>query len=531
MGHNGTSSIGLTVTGSHVRAAQLHRESGRWTVARTLSLPRLMPGEEFDIDEARRIAGVLRRQAWVGRDVVVTLPNEQLIRGLIEVKVGSDDDAFMLAAQEVERAHGLVPGEYELAAWHPVEEEASGKVALVCVTGARHEPVRDISDALASAGYRLKVIDSRASALSRSVDTKGPGLTAVLDISTANTELVLLEARGVVYQRGLLEVGLQQVRLGLVEAGLDGPSADHFMQAHGLQADDAQDAAQKQLAGVIHSYTKALLEEVEPALNYVARMMPNKPVKRLLVVGDGAEVPGLPAALAERLGLDVLAQQAEQLGGDEGQAQTQAAFAVPIGAAMHPGVGALNLLPSSVLRARENTRKSRRARVAFGVYAALLLAATLGYVGLNGPQSASASSDDLAITTQRNETMRHEIAEAEVQLEEVRRRLAGGRVLSERPDWSQMLRLIAVCGGEEIKLDGVTLQMAAPKIDAGAWVELAGFAADPWAVSKFVLRLEEQRLFDRVKILNSQRQPFGNAERTAFRLRCELWGAGQEPTP
>lgn len=533
MNHHATSSIGLTVTGSQVRAAQLRREGGRWKVARVLSLPRLSPGDEFDATEACRIAGVLERQGWAGREVVLALPNELLIRGLIEVKAGVDDDAFLLAAQEVERTEGLLAGEYELAAWHPVEGATAGKVSLVCVTGARHDAVETISDAFATSGYHLKAVDSRAMALSRCVEAKGPGLTAVLDITMSNTELVLFDGRGVVYQRGLLELGLQHVRLGLVEAGLDGPAADHFIHAVGLGSEALCQPTDASLTQVMHTYTQALLDEAEPALSYVARMLPSKPVKRLLVVGDGAEVPGLAEAVAKRLGLDLMAQQGAALDIASGEAGLQAAFAVPMGAAMHPGRGALNLLPAEVLRARRNTVKSRQARVAVGLYTALLLAGTMGYLGLAGPQSASASasSDDLAVATQRNETMQHEIVAAEAQLEEVRRRLAGGRVLSERPDWSQMLRLIAVCGGEAIKLDGVTLQMAAPKIDAGAWVELSGFAGDPWAVSNFVLRLEEQGLFDKVKILNSQRQPFGNGQRTAFRLRCELWGAGGGDTP
>lgn len=185
----------------------------------------------------------------------------------------------------------------------------------------------------------------------------------------------------------------------------------------------------------------------------------------------------------------------------------------------------VNLIPATILAKRRERRKVRRGLTATAIYLTLLLGATTGYLSLNTPPQADAATGELAVSADRIALRRQQIGQMKQQLVEADRQIAGGRVLSERPDWSTLLRLVATAAGPEVLLHGFSLGTTGPTIDAGAWVALEGFAADPATVSAFALRLEGLGLFDRVTIESSRREPYRDRTATSFNLRCELHGA------
>lgn len=187
----------------------------------------------------------------------------------------------------------------------------------------------------------------------------------------------------------------------------------------------------------------------------------------------------------------------------------------------------VNLIPAPILARRRERRRVGHGLTATAIYLSLLFVATTGYLSLNSPQSADAAAEALAVDTERVKVLRKQATTLKQNLIEADRQLAGGRVLSERPDWSTLLRLVALAAGEEIVLNEFTLGTTGPTIEAGASVTLGGIATDPWTVSSFALRLEDTGLFDQVKIESSRREPFGDRTATAFTLRCELHEADQ----
>lgn len=205
----------------------------------------------------------------------------------------------------------------------------------------------------------------------------------------------------------------------------------------------------------------------------------------------------------------------------------------------------INLIPATILARRREALRVRRGLLATAGYLTLLLGATVGYLSLSAPPSADASgpgaaaeagagagmetaASDPAVAADRIALLERQIAAGKRELVEADRAVAGGRVLSERPDWSTLLRLVANAAGPEVLLHGFSLGTSGPTIRAGAWVTLNGVAADPGTVSSFALGLEGLKLFDRVKIVSSRREPFGDRTATVFELRCELRGAAGE---
>lgn len=189
----------------------------------------------------------------------------------------------------------------------------------------------------------------------------------------------------------------------------------------------------------------------------------------------------------------------------------------------------VNLIPAPLLMQRAERRRARLGLRVTAMGLSLLLVGTLGYLGLHAPRSADAAVGESVVSAEQVNLLNQDVAATRLELVEAQRRLQGSRVLSERPDWSALLRLVAVAAGEDIVMRNFSLGTTGPTIDAGATLRLGGIARDPWTVSSFVLRLEGSGLFDRVTIEASSREPYGQKTATAFTLRCELFGGQNAP--
>ncbi len=209
--------------------------------------------------------------------------------------------------------------------------------------------------------------------------------------------------------------------------------------------------------------------------------------------------------------------------------------------------GGVNLIPQPVLAERHRRQVVRRALRATGLYLALVVVVTVGYVGLTGPREAGASGGEgaggagsLAAVEQRAGLSRAAIARMTGQLADAERRLRAAAVLSERPAWATLLRLIAQGAGADVLLSGVNIAGGGSASGGGsatgsgsgrggamgsATVTVTGYAAGPGEVAAFVLRLEGSGVFSRVELASSRREPFGDGVATGFTVRCTMGGA------
>ena len=120
------------------------------------------------------------------------------------------------------------------------------------------------------------------------------------------------------------------------------------------------------------------------------------------------------------------------------------------------------------------------------------------------------------------------------QLQEIHRREASARSISEQPDFSALLALLSKTVNQNIVLDLCELTPTAEPLSAApqgvavadvsdprsVTLTIGGFGRTQSAVDAFVLDLESQGLFDRVTLLKSTRQPLLGVDAAAFRVEC-----------
>ncbi len=206
----------------------------------------------------------------------------------------------------------------------------------------------------------------------------------------------------------------------------------------------------------------------------------------------------------------------------------------------------VNLIPG---HRREALRRRRRGR--WWAVICLAYAVTLGgawaTLRVAGGGADRAIAADLAETRNRVEDLELAIERLGPQLAEARASLAASRTIGGQPNWSVLLNLLAVLLGDDAVLSACELkpieeprpprrvveaasdQTAEPPLQPSETraperytLRLEGVGRTQAAVADFVLRIERTELFDRVKLVETKKVPFGAEQAVAFEIECRL---------
>ncbi len=196
----------------------------------------------------------------------------------------------------------------------------------------------------------------------------------------------------------------------------------------------------------------------------------------------------------------------------------------------------INLVPMHRRDAHARSFRLRAWAVGGGTYALLLIVACgLSYAIWGGDQAAVAAQSERA-SRQLEESQRM-IAKLQPELAEAQGKLDMITAIDEQPDWSILLKLLAKASTDQIVLTQCRLDRSdgpkavvgkAPTTQSAAshLVTITGYGRSQAAVSHFVLRLEEAKLFDQVTLIKTSREPFASGEAFAFRIECSLNNGG-----
>ncbi len=212
----------------------------------------------------------------------------------------------------------------------------------------------------------------------------------------------------------------------------------------------------------------------------------------------------------------------------------------------------INLIPRYRIEARQ--RRSRIRAWAWGCagYAAVMVAACAVAASVFGGGDRSTSGEMGRMERQLADTNR-QLTLVRPEMDEARAQLDAGRAVTVQPDWGLLLKLLAQSRGDSVVLDRVALspveaptvaeKIEATKPAAGGNIALAaakkkrdaekrkplcveiqisGLARTQLDVSQFVLRLEQIKLFDQVKLLDTSRAAPGESAVISFRLQCSM---------
>lgn len=188
----------------------------------------------------------------------------------------------------------------------------------------------------------------------------------------------------------------------------------------------------------------------------------------------------------------------------------------------------VNLIPTARRDAKRRRRHRNTCAAACGAYGALLAAAVgvahlaLGSNGVSLDQRLASTESEIQRAQQEADKARRELTSARATIE-------ANRTVSEQPDWSVLLAMLAKTTSDDVVLRGVTIgPPSGPQTDLAKnakastepVLEVMGFGQTQLAVSRHVLRMEQTGMFSKVMLMDTGRETYMGGPAIAFRLQC-----------
>lgn len=334
-GRTRSTPIGLDIGTRRIKAVQARTMRDGLVISAASCITRRTPDVPMLHGEAVRIVDTLMRQGFTGTDVVLGMPSDRMLSGVLELPPRTSGAPLdMIARQELARSCKCEAQTLEVAWWELPAAGRAGEGTHAIAMGCKHEDALPILDAFERAGLEAVALDAGPAALARAVAPiagAAPELTAVLDMGWSAAHLLIMHGRVLVYERAIRELGIRQLHRQLHEqCDMDDELADFLLRTLGcatasdLENSGSQTAPQTEDSGgmeqeeeartVIVTHADNAAAELRVSVGYAQRRFEGA-LSRVLVVGGGAQIPGMVARITQRLDGT---SGAASLGGGEG---------------------------------------------------------------------------------------------------------------------------------------------------------------------------------------------------------------------
>lgn len=233
-------------------------------------------------------------QKVVARDLVMPRITQKEIRELLPLRV--QELIPMPVAEAIIDFYAVADGE-------PSEEGPTVRGLLIA---AYSDAVSINVNAVERAGLQVVGVDFIPFALQRAVGQPTGGVSAIVDIGAATTNVIVSD-HGVPDFVRIIPAGSDDVTRALVlQLEVPRDEAEKLKIAQGLHPEIVPPNDTKS-AGIILDTTRELMTSVVNTLRYYSSTHENAPIESLVLTGNGARLRGLPAALAQSTGITLVA--------------------------------------------------------------------------------------------------------------------------------------------------------------------------------------------------------------------------------
>lgn len=306
--------IGVDVGRRTIKAVQLAAVGDRCRACALSLVPRPEPEKEISEADALALKEVLRRQGFGGTRIVLAAPDQSLMRAMLELPAKvAGAPAEQIIRMELSRLHNAAPDSFEMTYWELKAAGGAKPVTQALAVGCPHEAANAVLDVFENAGFQVGALDVRGAAAVRAcrpLVLPPSAITAIIDLGWRSTSILFACGNSLIYERSLEEASMAELTGRLAEAfGIPMESARQIIGTVGPAGQEPVAGEDRATLEAIRKHLTAhldrLLETVKVPLSYANHHFPGEGVKRLLLIGGGAAVPGLAGYFEERLGLEV----------------------------------------------------------------------------------------------------------------------------------------------------------------------------------------------------------------------------------
>ena len=303
--------FGLDIGSHSIKAVQLSgsMERPEFVAAGQIDTPpqaASQPGVTDDDAAAEAIANSLRalhKEAHFSTDrVVIALPESQIFTRVVELPSIKPEEVKNAITWEAEQYVPIPISEVKLD-WQVLGNTSkTGKVEVLLVA-APTSLIERFMKIIRMAGLTPISLETEITSVVRSLVQRieGAPTTMVVSIGASTTDLSIVSTGRISFTRSI-SIGGQALARGVAqELGFEIDQATEYMKTYGLDPTSLEGKVMQAIKPIFD----VIVNEIRRVLAYYSTKHPELPVKRLVVTGGTAKLPGLVVYLAEALGLEV----------------------------------------------------------------------------------------------------------------------------------------------------------------------------------------------------------------------------------
>ncbi|MBI2601185.1 type IV pilus assembly protein PilM [Candidatus Daviesbacteria bacterium] len=304
-------SIGLDIGSSIIRVVELEKDKERVKLRSLASIASPQPGMngEGDVEleaVASTIKSLLTAAKIEGKDVVVALPESKVFTRVI-------DDLPYLTDKELSSSITYAAEEFIplpltdvnlnwqiLYRSNPKDKNPRTVVFLIA---SPKTLINKYVKVLTYAGVRPKALETETMGATRSLVGPNPfaPTTIIIQIGSSTTDLTIVSKGLIWLTRSLSTGGLALTRAIAQHFNFEMSQAEEYKKVYGMLED--------QLDGKVYEVLKPLIDiiaqESKRVIQAFAEKYPTSQIKRVVLSGGGAKMPGIVIYFASLLGLEV----------------------------------------------------------------------------------------------------------------------------------------------------------------------------------------------------------------------------------
>lgn len=303
--------FGLDIGSSTTKLIQLSTSGDKFDlIAHGIisSPPRALASEA--IEDQEDLSEALKRLVDEARpstkNVITALPESQIFTRVIDMPLLSESELASALKWEAEQYVPLPLSDVELD-WQILDQipgtDAKNSKMEILLVAAPKLLVEKYMKVLNMVGLNPLTLETEPIALNRSLLTSassGP-TTLIISFGASTTDVCIIRSGKLTFTRSIATGGIALSRAVAQDLGFELAQAEEYKKTYGLDASQLEGKVMQSIKPVFD----VVVNEIRRALAYYLGKRPDDPIKRAVVTGGSAKMPGLVVYLANSLGVEV----------------------------------------------------------------------------------------------------------------------------------------------------------------------------------------------------------------------------------
>lgn len=304
-------SIGLDIGFSSIKAVALVKDNKGYKLVSLGAVPTPQPGLVSDSDTDLEAVAVAIKKLFSAtkvesRDVIVALPESKVFTRVVDDLPYLSDNELSSAIKYAAEEFIPMPLADVNLNWQVLlrtEEETKNTRTVVLVIASPKNIVAKYIKVLEMAGLRPKALETETIAVTRSLVGNNPfsPSTLIVQLGATTTDFAAVSKGLIWLTRSISTGGMALTRSLAQHFNFELVQAEEYKKVYGLSED--------QLEGKVYEALKPLMDiivgESKRVMQSFDAKYPQNPIKRVVLSGGGAKMPGLVIYFANNLGLEV----------------------------------------------------------------------------------------------------------------------------------------------------------------------------------------------------------------------------------